>query len=563
VSRPGSRAAGALSLLILACGALLAQAQAAAPHAQDARAQRIDAYLRSVYAAQEPGAAVIVVDDGQVLLREGYGLANVELGVPIAPDMVFRIGSVTKQFTAVAALLLVQEGKLALDDEITKYLPDYPTHGKKITVEHLLTHTSGIKSYTSLPEWLAKRREDLTLEQLIGLFKDQPMDFAPGEKWLYNNSGYVLLGAVLEKASGQSYEELLRSRIFAPLGMQRTGYGHTTPILAGRVAGYQRGQAGWENAAFLSMSQPYAAGALVSTVDDLARWNAVLDGGKLLPPPLLARAMTGYALTDGKSTGYGYGWGIADWRGHHFVEHGGGIDGFQSYVLREPRAGLFVAVLSNALGREPDPDTVATKVALLALGESIEDPPVVKPAPEVLDRYTGVYRIDETTIRVVTREGDRLFTQRTGGEKLEALPISETEFFYRNSLERASFRRDAVGKVTGMVLHRRQGGDEEAVRTEEAPPAKRVAVRVEPAVLARYVGEYELFPGFTIVVTQEGEKLFAQATGQPRFELFAESDTKFFLEVVDAQVDFVVDAAGAVIGLVLHQGGRDVPGKKL
>ena len=562
MNRPRTRAAGALALL-LACGASFAQAPAAAPAAQDDRAQRIDAYLRSIYPAQEPGAAVIVVDDGQVVLREGYGLANVELGVPIAPDMVFRIGSVTKQFTAVAALLLVQEGKLAFDDEITKFLPDYPTHGKKITVEHLLTHTSGIKSYTGLPEWLAKRREDLTLEQLIGLFEDQPMDFAPGDKWLYNNSGYVLLGAVLEKASGQSYEELLRSRIFAPLGMQRTGYGHTAPILPGRVAGYQRRQAGWENAPFLSMTQPYAAGALVSTVDDLARWNAALDGAKLLPPPLLARAMTGYALPDGKPTGYGYGWGVGDWRGHHFVEHGGGIDGFQSYVLREPRAGLFVAVLSNALGREPDPDTVATKVALLALGESIEDPPVVKLAPEVLDRYTGVYRIDETTTRVVTREGDRLFTQRTGGEKLEALPLAESEFFYRDSLERASFRRDAAGKVTGMVLHRRQGGDEEAVKTDEAPPAKRVAVRVEPAVLASYVGEYELFPGFTIVVTQEGVKLFAQATGQPRFELFAESETKFFLDVVDAQVDFVRDPAGAVTGLVLHQGGRDVAGKKI
>jgi D-alanyl-D-alanine carboxypeptidase len=561
VSRSRTRAACALALL-LACGAALAQAPDAAPDAQDERAQRIDAYLRSVCPAQEPGAAVIVVDDGEVVLREGYGLANVELGVPITPDMVFRIGSVTKQFTAVAALLLVQEGKLALDDEITKYLPDYPTHGRKITVEHLLTHTSGIKSYTGMPEWLGKRREDLTLEQLIGLFKDQPMDFAPGEKWLYNNSGYVLLGAVLEKASGQSYEELLRSRIFAPLGMRRTGYGHTAPILPGRVAGYQRAQGGWENAAFLSMSQPYAAGALVSTVDDLARWNAALDAGTLLPKPLLARAMTGYALADGKPTGYGYGWAVADWRGHHFVEHGGGIDGFQSYVLREPRTGLFVAVLSNALGREPNPDTVATKVALLALGEPIADPAVVKLAPEVLDRYTGVYRIDAATTRVVTREGDRLFTQRTGGEKLEALPYSETEFFYRDSLERASFRRDAAGKVTGMTLHHRQGGDEEAVKTEEAPPAKRVAVRVAPEVLARYVGEYELFPGFTIVVTQEGEKLFAQATGQPRFEIFAESETKFFLEVVDAQVDFVVEA-GTVTGLVLHQGGRDVPGKKI
>ncbi|HEX5758124.1 MAG TPA: serine hydrolase [Thermoanaerobaculia bacterium] len=550
------RAAAGFAFALLAAGA-------APLAAAEGIGERLDAYLRSAYPAGGPGAAAIVVDDGKVLLREGYGLANLELGVPIEPEMVFRIGSVTKQFTAVAALLLVAEGKLALDDEIIEYLPDYPTGGRKITVEHLLTHTSGIKSYTALPEWLPRRREDLTVPQMIALFKDQPMDFAPGEKWAYNNSGYFLLGAVLEKASGQSYEELLRSRIFAPLGMKRTGYGHVEPILPGRVAGYQRGRQGWVNAPYLSMTQPYAAGSLVSTVDDLALWNAALDGGQLLPRAALARAWTPYKLRGGKATGYGYGWGIVDWRGHHFEEHGGGIDGFQSYVLREPREGLFVAVLSNALGHQPDPDMVATKLALLALGESIADPPVVKVAPEVLDAYTGVYRIDETTTRVVTREGDRLFTQRSGGEKLEALPLSESEFFYRDSFERASFRRDAAGRVTGMVLHSRQRGDEEAVRTDEAPPAKRVAVRVEPAVLARYVGEYELMPGFTIVVTQEGEKLFGQATGQPRFELSAASETAFFLEVVDAQLDFVLDAAGAVTGLVLHQGGRDMPGKKI
>ncbi|MGH9362426.1 MAG: serine hydrolase, partial [Thermoanaerobaculia bacterium] len=525
-------------------------------------APRLDAYLRGVYAADQPGAAVIVIDDGRTLLRAGYGLANLELGVPIAPDMVFRIGSLTKQFTAVAALLLVQEGKLALDDEITKYLPDYPTKGQKITVEHLLTHTSGIKSYTSLAEWRPRWREDLTREQLVALFKDQPMDFAPGEKWLYNNSGYVLLGLVLEKASGQSYEELLRSRIFAPLGMQRTGYEQQDAIVPGRVAGYHRGPAGWLNAPYLSMTQPYAAGALVSTVDDLARWNAALDAGTLVPKELLSRAWTAATTRDGKPTGYGYGWGITDWRGHHFVGHGGGIHGFQSYALREPREGLFVAVLSNAAGHEPDPDMVAAQLALLAVGESIEDPPVAKVAPEALEQYVGVYRIDETTARVVTREGDRLYTQRSGSEKLEALPLSESEFFYRGSFDRVSFRRDAAGKVTGMVLHRREGGDEEAVKSEEAPPAKRVALQVEPAVLARYVGTYELVPGFAIVVTQEGEKLFGQATGQPRFELFAESETEFFLEVVDAQVSFVRDAAGAVTGLVLHQGGRDMPGKK-
>ena len=196
---------------------MFAQAPAPAPHAQDDRAQRIDAYLRSVYPAHEPGAAVLV-EDGQVVLRKGYGMAHLELGVPIQPDMVFGIGSITKQFTAAAILLLQERGKLSVDDEVTKYLPDYPTHGQKITIDHLLTHVSGIPSYTGLPEWLPRVREDMTVQQLIDLFKDKPLEFTPGEKWAYNNSAYILLGAVIEKVSGKSYEDFIEQEIFAPLG---------------------------------------------------------------------------------------------------------------------------------------------------------------------------------------------------------------------------------------------------------------------------------------------------------------------------------------------------------
>src|SRR5262245_36905600 len=167
----------------------------------------INEVLEKSFKPNEPGAAVIVVKDGRVIFRKGYGMANLELGVPVEPDMIFRIGSVTKQFTAVAILMLAEQGKLSLNDEITKFLPEYPTQGHKITVEHLLTHTSGIKSYTGLPEWRPLWRKDVTMRELIDLFKDKPMEFAPGERWNYNNSAYVLLGAIIEKVSGQSYAD--------------------------------------------------------------------------------------------------------------------------------------------------------------------------------------------------------------------------------------------------------------------------------------------------------------------------------------------------------------------
>src|SRR5262245_7719131 len=276
-------------------------------------AEAIDVLLTEVYKPDGPGAAVVVVKDGRVLFRKGYGMANLELGVPIAPDMVFRLGSITKQFTAVAILMLAEQGALALDDDITAFFPDYPTHGHTITVEHLLTHTSGIRSYTGMPEWLPLWRKDFTVDELIDFFKHQPMDFAPGEKWSYNNSGYILLGAIIEKVSGKTYEQFLQQQIFEPLGMRQSYYDSTSRIIPRRVSGYSKGPEGYENAPYLSMTQPYAAGALASSVDDLALWDAALYGDRLIKPETLRRAFTSSTLNDGGATGYGYGWGISEY----------------------------------------------------------------------------------------------------------------------------------------------------------------------------------------------------------------------------------------------------------
>jgi len=288
---------------------------------------QIDKLLSDVYKPGQPGGAVLVKKQGKVILQKGYGLANLELNVPIEPDMIFRIGSITKQFTGVAILMLAEEGKLSLQDEITRFLPDYPTQGKKITIEHLLTHTSGIKSYTELPEWLPLQRKDMTVGEIIDLFKNQPMEFAPGEWWKYCNSGYILLGAVIEKASGKMYADFLQDRIFGPLGLKNSLYDSTSRIIPRRVPGYAKGNAGYENAPYLSMSQPYAAGSLASSVDDLAAWTESLLAGKLLKRETLERAFTPYKLKDGLDTKYGYGWCASDYEGHRLIEHSGGIHG--------------------------------------------------------------------------------------------------------------------------------------------------------------------------------------------------------------------------------------------
>jgi CubicO group peptidase (beta-lactamase class C family) len=304
----------------------------------------IDDLVQSTFTTDEPGVAVIVIQAGEVIYRKSYGMANLELEVPITEEMVFRLGSITKQFTAVAVLMLMEQGKLALDDPITKFLPDYPTHDYLITVEHLLTHTSGIKSYTSMPEWLSVERKDFAVSELIDFFKYQPMQFAPGKRWFYNNSGYILLGAIIEKVSGQTYEEFIQQNIFDVLGMKQSYYDVPQRIIPGRASGYQKGKNGYLNAEYLSMTQAYAAGALASTVDDLAIWDAALYTEKLISQNTLLRAFTPYNLPD---CYYGYGWFISNYQGHQIVEHGGGIHGFVTHAVRIPDERIFVAMFSN------------------------------------------------------------------------------------------------------------------------------------------------------------------------------------------------------------------------
>ncbi|MGH2387768.1 MAG: serine hydrolase domain-containing protein, partial [Chloroflexota bacterium] len=296
----------------------------------DALLEQIDTLLRDRYQPDRPGVAVIVSRRGKVIFRGGYGLANLELGVRIEPHMVFRLGSITKQFTAAAILILQESGKLSTDDSIAAYLPEYPTRGQTITIEHLLRHTSGIVNYTALPSFVANERRDLSLDELIDTFKHEPLDFVPGTKWSYSNSGYILLGAIIEKVSGLSYEQFLQEHVFDPLGMSHSGYDHTDRIVHGRAAGYRTGLIGLENAAYLSMTIPYAAGALISSVEDLAVWNEALAGGKLLQPETMCRAWTSGTLDNGDAHGYGYGWSVFSYEGRRAVEHAGGIHGFST-----------------------------------------------------------------------------------------------------------------------------------------------------------------------------------------------------------------------------------------
>jgi len=549
--------------LMIGQGSAQAAGQVSGPVSEKDLASQIDKLLSGVYKPDGPGASILVKKQGKVIWRKGYGLANLELNVPVEPDMIFRLGSITKQFTAVAVLMLAEEGKLSLQDEITKFLPDYPTQGRKITVEHLLTHTSGVKSYTDLPEWLPLQRKDMTVGEIIDLFKNQPTEFAPGERWKYSNSGYILLGAIIEKASGKTYADFVEQRIFGPLGMKSTCYDSTSRIIRRRASGYAKGNAGFENAPYMSMSQPYAAGSLASSVDDLATWTESLLAGKLVKKETLERAFTSYKLKDGQDTKYGYGWCISDYEGHRLIEHGGGIHGFLSHALFFPEDQVFVAMLANSTVMELQPEPLAFKAGCLALGIPYKEPVPVSLPEKDLEPLIGVYadaRGDEVYVK--RREGKLLLQMDELGES-EIRPASATEFFLTDFPARLHFLKDGKGKLTGLKMTARIGPDRSYTRTDKPLPAERKEIKLDPALYDQYVGEYELAPGFFVVITKEDGKLMGQATAQPKVELFPEAETKFFLKVVDGQVEFVKSDTGKVTGLILVQGGQRLPGKKI
>ncbi|MGE5413705.1 MAG: serine hydrolase [Syntrophomonadaceae bacterium] len=422
----------------------------------------IDRTFAEAYPPTGPGAAVLVVQDGRPVLRKGYGMAELELGVPIAPDMVFRVGSVTKEFTAACILRLAEEGRLALDDPVSKYLPDFPTGGRPVTLEELLTHTSGLRSYTDMPSWQRRMREDWTLAELEASFSGEPFDFEPGTRWHYDNSGYVLLGAVIERVAGKPYAEVVEDLIFRPLGMKDTRYGSDVPIVPRRVAGYQKSAQGVINAPFISMTQPYAAGGLVSTVDDLARWHAALDAGGILSAESRRRMWTPVRLPDGTDTRYGYGWIVWSLDGRPVVEHGGGINGFVTANLRLPEDGIYVAVLSNCAGCA-DVRSLALRAATRLAGRPWDDRAGIALAPETLDRFVGTYRDTDGDDWNVKRKGDHLVLA-AGPSPHEAWPSSETEFFCRDAVRTVRFVLGPDGAVAGMEIDEKAGPVEIARR---------------------------------------------------------------------------------------------------
>lgn len=453
--------------LFLALLATVAVAQGPVPPAASkpdpAVPARVEEYMQAHVRVNRFSGSILLARHGTPVISKGYGWANAEWEIPNSPQTKFRIGSITKQFTSMVVMQLQEKGKLKVQDPICQYLSPCPNAWKAVTVHHLLTHTSGIPSYTGLADVMKTNMMPRSAEELVATFRDLPLEFEVGSQFKYNNSGYFLLGLIIEKITGRKYDLVVREQIFDPLGMKDSGYDTPDVILPRRATGYARRGTATINAPYLDMMTPYAAGSLYSTVEDLLKWDQALYTDTLLPSAARDAMFTAF------KDGYAYGWTIRlaspETFGHRQIAHGGGINGFSSMFVRLPDDNITAIVLAN---------TTPTNTGRLAR--------------------------DLLAI---------LF-----GEKYET-------------------------------------------------PVERTVAKLDPKIYDAYVGEYQLAPTFSIVVTREGNQLMTQATGQQKLELFPESETKFFLRVVDAQVTFVKDGQGTVTHLILHQGGKDQKGLKI
>jgi CubicO group peptidase (beta-lactamase class C family) len=326
---------------------------------QLAHADQVDTYLKSQMQQHRiPGLTLKIIRDGKTIKTAAYGRANIELNVPAKPDTVFEIGSITKQFTAAGILTLAQEGKLSVDDKISKYLKDTPEAWANVTIRHLLTHTSGIKNYTGLNGFQIRRH--LTQEQFIQAIGKEPMDFQPGDSWKYCNTGFNLLGYIIENVSGKNYWDFMSERVFQPLGMTATTNRLLSLVIPNRASGYEQTNHVWMNRDS-DLTEVFSAGAIASTVGDLAKWNASLDSDRLLNAASKEQMWTPVKLNDGKTRKYGFGWYVDAVEGHKNIGHGGSTSGFSASIQRFPDDRLAVIILTNT--DEEIATTLAKKVA--------------------------------------------------------------------------------------------------------------------------------------------------------------------------------------------------------
>jgi CubicO group peptidase (beta-lactamase class C family) len=418
----------------------------------------IDSWYANLTREMRPGIAILVAKNGKILYNKGFGYADIAGKKKIMPATRFRIGSITKQFTAASLLKLQEQGKLKISDKLSKYIPDFP-RGNEVTLHHLLTHTSGIHSYTNTDSFLSKVTTKVSDEDLVSYIKKLPYDFNPGERYDYNNSGYFLAGFIVQQVSGIPFRDFLKQHFFDPLGMANTGVHSSGLNLENEATGYNKTDK-YDTALNWDMSWAGGAGALYSTVEDLYKWNEAIFGNKVLSKESLTTAFSPVLLNSGKVPAgieYGYGWGIGKFRGTEILSHGGGLHGFVSQLARFNKEGLTVAMLTNQTPVEVELNPA--RVAELYLWQKLDTQETYDASQQVqvnVKDYEGIYDLGNNIVMTVTSEGSSLFAQVAGQGKYEIFPMRKDEYFWKVVEAKVRFNRNESGEVNGASFE--QGG---------------------------------------------------------------------------------------------------------
>ncbi len=521
-----------LALIVSQASAGGAAAASAPPPISAQQAQKIDALFNRWSKPRTPGCAFEILKDGATIYQHNYGLADVEHLIPITGSTVFHVGSVSKQFTAFAIYLLAKEGKLSLDDDVRKYLPELHDFGNPITIRHLLHHTSGLRDQWELLTLSSWREDDVITQQdvLNMVWRQRELNFAPGDQFRYSNTGYTLLGLIVERVAGMSLRQFTDERIFKPLGMDHTHFHeHYGDLVRNRAYSYDRRPDG--NYTYVALSySTVGPSSLFTTVADLAKWDENFYSGRVGGKDVLARMQQKGRLNSGSEIDYASGLEIGQYRGLQTVYHNGGDAGFRAEILRLPEAHFSVITLCNAT----DTPLPARQISEILLSSRMQpavpkpEPTQIKIDPALLDAYVGDYQLPRLVLRI-NREGDQLVAQALGSPaKVPIFPSSETNFFAKAFRAEITFDRPAGSdKARGLTLH--QGDDRGGRRISVVQPTSEY--------LAPYSGTYysdELDAPYTVSV--QAGKLHVRLPREES-EMIAGSKDVFYGEFTGKRVE--------------------------
>lgn len=517
--------------------------------------QKLDSLVEKLLIPEVPGGAILIAKNDQIIFERYFGYANLEYAIKTKEASLFRVGSLTKQFTSVAILKLAHDNKLRLEETIGRFFPNSPEHFHSITIKQLLNHTSGIKNITELPQWKNEiESSKLSVEEILALIWKLEPYHVPGTDFHYSNSNYIVLGKIIEIAAGMDYSTFLNKHIFKPLNMNDSYYDHQNQILSFRVAGYSNHSSRIENAAFINMELPFGAGGLVMNLRDFCTWNNALNSGTIIPLSLLDQAQSPTVTTRGKKIGYGFGWSIGNIQSHPSIKHSGYINGFSSFAISIPDQSIHLIIFTN-LENFWDLEKTASILLAETIGKPFRNETTTVVSQASLANKVGDYQNENReTLRIILQDG-HLFSCVPGGTKSRLIPLGNETYQMGKSLISLNFSADSSDSFTYRDL-----GIPTTFKLKPKVSSGNWtynSINLGAIQMKEYLGSYQFENGPEFKIAQEGAQLYG-SVGPDKKEIIPYTRDRFFAKDLDAELLFYRDENNKIIGLIKIQGNGEM-----